>query len=116
MELKTGRLPDSEISRAFLQGVVNRRAVGFHKYGSISRRDENYPSSIQNRLQLYLQDGNTEWLIDVATYAMLEFMNPKHPHAHYRAQSADESPGNVLLSGSREHGDTPPVFHSHEGD
>jgi len=115
MNLKMGNLPEDEFSVQFLQGILDRRAFGYHKYGSAKGGQSDYTSSIPLRLAKYLEDGNTEWLMDVATYAMLEFMNPRHPKAHYRATTDAESPGDVLTSGALYHG-TPPAFHTHEGD
>jgi hypothetical protein len=32
-------------------------------------------------------------VIDLANYAMIEFMHPRHPEAHFRATESRESPG-----------------------
>src|SRR5581483_3864027 len=83
-------------SREFLQGMVNRMIVSHHKYGDLTK---NYPhnvdsiASLKKRLKLYQQTGNTEWLLDVANQAMIEFMRPRHRKAHFRATSSQESPG-----------------------
>jgi len=75
----------------------NRMITSHYKYGWVS---ENYPTglanamaSLQKRLALYEQTGNREWLVDVANFAMIEFMFPAHPGAHYRATASSESPG-----------------------
>lgn len=49
--------------------------------------------SAEERLRLYRETGNTEWLVDLANFAMIEFMHPSHPQAHFRATGSDESPG-----------------------
>jgi hypothetical protein len=116
LTLRTGNLPETEVSAQFLQGIVDRRALGFHKYGPASGGKSDYTASIPVRLAKYAEDGNTEWLMDIATYAMLEFMNPRHPGAHYRATTSDESPGDVLVGGAIWQGGPAPVFHRHEGD
>lgn len=88
--------PDSEISVPFIQGMANRLVVSHFKYGSIA---ENYPdkvnalASLQQRIVEYLKTGNTEFLIDVANFALIEFMCPSVPEAHFRATDSDESPG-----------------------
>lgn len=70
--------------------------VSFHKYGPIK---EAYPhkisalKSLQERLKKYEETGNTEWLIDAANFAMIEYMLPSHPQAHFRGTDSGESPG-----------------------
>ena len=94
----TASVPPSETSIPFHQGMVDRMAVSFHKYGPVA---EAYPEnvnaidSLKIRIGKYAADGNTEWLMDVANFAMIEFMHPAHPKAHYRATDSRESPGRV---------------------
>ncbi len=98
--------PESEFSTTFTQGMANRMAVSYHKYGLVA---EAYPKkvdaieSLKTRLKLYMeggevkgvriQAGNTEYLMDVANFAMIEFMHPKHPKAFFKATDASGSPG-----------------------
>lgn len=88
--------PRSEFSEDFLQGMVNRMGVSHAKYGRV--RDA-YPEkvnaldSLRLRLKTYAETGNTEFLIDAANFAMIEFLCPSHPDAHFRATDSQESPG-----------------------
>lgn len=76
----------------------NRIVVSHYKYGWMH---ECYPhisdavKSLEERVDLYKRTGNREWLVDVANFAMIEFMYPRHPEAHFRATSSNESPGVV---------------------
>lgn len=85
-----------DFSEEFVEGMRNRIVVSHYKYGWAS---DSYPEllqayrSITERLELYLKTGNTEWLIDVANFAMLEYLYPCHPDAHFIATSSSESPG-----------------------
>lgn len=98
--------PDSEVSAKFLQGMLDRMAVSYAKYGAVASA---YPSkvdaveSLRVRLDKYLATGNTEFLMDVANFAMIEFMHPNMRDAHFRATDARESPGRVW------HGEVNPV-------
>jgi hypothetical protein len=89
-------VPDTEFSERFAQGMADRMSVSYCKYGPVA---EAYPSrvdaiaSLKQRLEKYERDGNTEWLMDVANFAMIEFMHPRHPKAHFRATDSKESPG-----------------------
>lgn len=82
--------------------MVNRMAVSFHKYGAVA---DAYPSkvdaveSLRQRLQKYEETGNTEWLIDAANFAMVEFIRPSHPDAHFKGTDSSESPGRTKLDG-----------------
>jgi len=83
-------------SRDFLQMMINRMAFGHFKYGPLH---EAFPKEIdaiqclRKNLKAYKDTGNTEYLIDAANYAMIEFMFPSHPKAHFRATSEKESAG-----------------------
>jgi hypothetical protein len=97
MEIKIPEgIPSSEFSQSFAQGMADRMAVSFCKYGRVA---EAYPkrvdaiASLKLRLEKYEQTGNTEWLMDVANFAMIEFMHPRHEKAHFRATDSKESPG-----------------------
>lgn len=98
-------IPETEYAPRFLQSMVNAMGVSFYKYGAVAGA---YPSlvnaldSLQKRVEKYLATGNTEYLIDVANFAMIEFMHPSLEGAHYQPTDADGSPGRV----SRTRGDT----------
>ena len=96
-------VPHTEFSHEFVRGMVNRMGVSYCKYGAVA---EAYPhrvdaiASLKQRLDKYAADGNTEWLMDVANFAMIEFMRPRHPQAHFAATDSHQSPGRVWTSGS----------------
>lgn len=95
-------IPESENSEVFHQGMVSRMEMSFIKYGAVA---DAYPhkksaiASLQLRLQKYLDTGNTEFLMDVANFAMIEFMKPSLVGAHFRATDSNESPGRVSVTG-----------------
>ena len=87
-------VPQSEYSQAFHQGMVDRMGMSFFKYGAVAdAKHLDIISSLKARLERYERDGNTEWLMDVANFAMIEFMHPRHAKAHFRATDGRESPG-----------------------
>jgi hypothetical protein len=98
--------PKSEFSAEFAQGMADRMAVSFYKYGAVA---DAYPSrvdavaSLKKRLDRYAKTGNTEWLMDVANFAMIEFMRPAHPDAHYKPTDSGESPGRKWRGESSPH-------------
>src|SRR5262245_2486393 len=98
---KSDAVPASEFSDTFVQGMYDRMAVSYFKYGPVAK---GYPekvdaiASLKIRLERYAETGNTEWLMDVANFAMIEFMRPRHPDAHFDAKDGDTT-GRVLTSG-----------------
>lgn len=98
--------PESEVSEEFLQAMAARMDVSFHKYGAVK---DAYPhtldavGSLLDRIKQYQETGNTEWLVDAGNFAMIEFMHPGHPKAHFRATDSDESPGRVSRLVGRTH-------------
>ncbi len=82
----------------------NRMAVSFHKYGPVKAVFPHKVSalnSLQTRLREYERTGNTEFLIDAANFAMIEFMHPSHKEAHFKGTDSNESPGRVWHGSSR---------------
>ncbi len=92
-------VPESEFSMEFAQGMLNRMAMSYHKYGKVA---DAYPhkvdalQSMQVRLDKYAATGNTEHLMDAANFLMIEFMHPKHPDAHFAPEDSKASPGRVF--------------------
>ena len=96
----------SEFNEEFIQGMRDRMVMSYYKYGPVS---EAYPdkvnavSSLQDRLRMYAETGNTEYLMDAANFAMIEFMFPRHPKAFYKPTDDDGSPGRISSrSGARD--------------
>lgn len=79
-------LKKSEWSEEFEDMMHNRMIMGAFRYGLISDNvDSNY-NWVDNailRLEEYKETGNTENLIDIANYMMVEFMVGKHPQKHF---------------------------------
>ncbi len=96
-------VPTSEFNVPFIQGMANRMAASWFKYGT---HDDNadakvdFLASLKTRLARYEEDGNTEWLMDVSNLGMIEFLHPSHPDAHFRATDSSESPGRVVKGGT----------------
>ena len=95
--------PSSEYDETFLQGMLDRMAVSYHKYGPVA---EGYPDrvdaieSLRLRIDQYLQTKNTEFLIDAANFCMIEFMHPRLLGAHFEPTDSNASPGRITASGN----------------
>lgn len=117
----TPGIPESEFSLPFVQGMLDRMGVSFCKYGKVA---DAYPSrvdaveSLKKRLDKYAETGNTEWLMDVGNFAMIEFMRPRHPQAHFRGTDSHESPGRMFEGTMTDRRNDAEVrkLYKHEGD
>lgn len=104
LKLKVKGIPESEYSVKFLQGMLNGMGVSYYKYGKVA---DAYPDkvnaleSLKVRIERYLKTGNMEFLMDVANFAMIEFMRPSLPNAVYAPGDSDQSPGRVTTTGRR---------------
>lgn len=91
-----------EYSQEFDRLRRNRMEMSFYKYGPVRK---NYATgniraipTLKKCLEKYEETGNTEYLVDAANYAMLEFMYPQHPQGHFRPTGSEESAGIVGMS------------------
>lgn len=99
--------PETEFDQGFVQGMANRVAVSYHKYGPMadgfgtdSAKNTDAIATLKLHLEAYAKDGNTEHMMDMANYAMIEYKHPSHPNAHFEATDSTGSPGRVRGDGS----------------
>ncbi len=96
-------IPDTEWSMQFLQGMVDRMGLSWIKYGLVAEwfpKNLNALECLQLRLAKYAETGNTEYLMDAANFAMIEFMHPRNPNAFFKPTDSDGSPGRVRNTGA----------------
>jgi len=90
-----------DFSESFISKMKNRIVVSHYKYGWMK---DTYPeladavACLEQRLEMYKKTGNLENLVDAANFAMIEFMYPRHPGAHFQGTDSDKSPGLVGIS------------------
>lgn len=90
-------VPESEFSEEFIQGMADRLSMSYFKYGLMAKA---YPklvnalASLQRRLDMYERTGNTEFLIDAANFALIEFKHPSIHGAEYRPTDG-KGPGRI---------------------
>jgi len=78
----------TEYSEKFDKIRKDMMIMSFYKYGPLQdnykkHKTINAIGSLEKRLQKYKETGNTEFLADIANFAMIEFMNPQHANGHY---------------------------------
>lgn len=85
-----------DFSEAFINKMRNAIETSHYKYGWASKT---YPElaqaykCVKQRLEMYEKTHNTEYLVDVAGFAMIEFLYPAFIDAHYTPTDSDKSCG-----------------------
>lgn len=85
-----------DFSEAFITKMKNAIEMSHYKYGYAGKT---YPElaqaykCIKERLELYEKTHNTECLVDIANFAMLEFLYPAFNDAAYQPTDSSKSPG-----------------------
>lgn len=90
-ELKSDDLSNilkTEYSERFDQIRKYMMVMSYYKYGPLKDNYDKYKcmdalGNIEKRIQKYKETGNTEFLADVANFAMIEFMYPSIQGARY---------------------------------
>lgn len=83
-----GDLRRSEWSVEFEKHMRDHLVMGAIRYGRINAPGKprfNRVEEVRNRVLKYEVSGNTEFLVDVANMALLEFEEGQHPTKHYKA-------------------------------
>ena len=90
------KILDKEYSKRFDELRRSAIIVSYHKYGPAK---ENFQKdmvdaigSLKKNLKKFEETGNTEYLVDVANYAMFRFMYPQGNES-YRPTDSDQSAG-----------------------
>ena len=84
----------TEYSERFDKIRKNMMVMSYYKYGSIKENYDKFKcmdalGNIEKRIQKYKETGNTEFLADVANFAMIEFMYPSIDGAKYAPTDSD---------------------------
>lgn len=85
-----------EFSEEFITKMKNAIELSHYKYGWMC---DTYPDlaqaakCIQEGLDLYNKTHNTEYLVDIANFAMIEYKYPMYKDAFYKSMDSDQSPG-----------------------
>ena len=79
-------LQQTEWSVDFEKLMRNRLVMGALRYGRIGAKGKpkyDRINSMIKRLIKYQEDGNKEFLVDVANLCLLEFVESNHPKQHF---------------------------------
>lgn len=78
----------TEYSERFDKIRKDMMVMSYYKYGPMKENYDKFKcmdalGNIEKRIQKYKETGNTEFLADVANFAMIEFMYPSIEGARY---------------------------------
>lgn len=80
-------LRETQWSSKFEELMRNRLIMGALRYGNVlgtvDKSKYDLVHSIERRVRLYKESDNAEYLVDIANYALLEFVNESHPKFHF---------------------------------
>lgn len=93
--MKSEEILKTEYSKRFDELRMLAMENSYHKYGPLKANYEEYKcmdaiGNLKKRLEKYLETGNTEFLVDIANFAMIEFMYPSVEGAHYKETFTSE--------------------------
>ena len=82
----------TEWSYLFESLMRNRLIQGAFRYGllhSLDKPQYDRVSSMERRLKLYKETGNTELLVDITNLALMEFEEGIHPNKHFKVETGE---------------------------
>ena len=82
----------TEWSASFENLMRGRLAMGAMRYGTMEsqrRMKRSFLGALRKRLRQYVETGNSEFLVDVANAALLEFEIGHHPRKHFAVTHGD---------------------------
>ena len=94
--LSLAQLYATEWDTRFEQLMRNRMVMGALRYGRLGapgKPQYDRLASIEKRLRIYRETGNTELLVDAANLCLIEFAEGSHPQKHFRALDGDARVG-----------------------
>jgi hypothetical protein len=95
--MKVQRLTDheeirrQEVNSTFIERMARAMITSYFKYGPVYTNYKTDPplldavANIKTRLEKFESTGNTDFLVDVANFAMIAATYPCHPNWHYIA-------------------------------
>jgi len=82
------KLKESEWCQEFETFMRNRLIMGAVRYGCLGAQNKpqyDRCTDMKRRVDLYINDGNLEHLVDIANICLCEFVEGNHPNKHFSA-------------------------------
>lgn len=101
--LDIAELAKTQVSNRFIDLMTNRMVLGTFRYGKWQDNKKNKVNydrvgSMKKRLEAFEKTGNSEYLVDIANLAMIEFEISDHPNLHFSSIDDGE---HVVNNGKR---------------
>lgn len=79
------------VDDTFIQHMVNAMIMSAFKYGKVNEYASKVAlNKMQQELCMFMEDGNTEHMVNIANYAMIRYMFPEEGEA-YKGTDANKS-------------------------
>ena len=79
------------VDDTFIEHMTNAMMMSAFKYGKVNEYASNVAlDKMQKELQMFMEDGNTEHMVNIANYAMIRYMFPKEGEC-YKSTDSDKS-------------------------
>lgn len=66
------------VDDTFMEKMANAMIMSAFKYGKVNEYASNVAlDKMQQELSMFMEDGNTEHMVNIANYAMIRYMFPK---------------------------------------
>jgi hypothetical protein len=96
------KILSTEFSPRFVDLMKKAMVTSYYKYGPLKENIDNIAydqlANLKKRIEYFEETRNTEYLVDVANYAMMIFMHPAAFNAHYAQQDSDREHGILGMS------------------
>ena len=82
---------EMNVDNTFIKHMVNAMCMSAFKYGNVKPICGEVAIDRMNKeLKMFMEDGNTEHMVNIANYAMLRYMFPQEGE-HYKGTDSDKS-------------------------
>jgi hypothetical protein len=84
-------IKEMNVDKTFIEHMVNAMVMSAFKYGDVKPVCGKVAIEKMNKeIEMFMEDGNTEHMVNIANYAMLRYMFPSEGEA-YKGTDSDKS-------------------------
>lgn len=81
-------IKEMNVDNTFIEHMVNAMVMSAFKYGDVKEVCGKVAIEKMNKeIEMFMEDGNTEHMVNVANYAMLRYMFPQERESYHGTDS-----------------------------
>lgn len=82
------QIKQENVDDTFIEHMTNAMIMSAFKYGKVNEYASNAAlDKMQQELSMFIEDGNTEHMVNIANYAMIRYMFPKEGESYHGTDS-----------------------------